>query len=152
MWYNNNNYNYDKFNNKFNKFNNILLFLNSSSHVFISGHHVTSDTGTGIVHTAPAHGLDDFNICKYHHVITLPGSATNTTNNNDTNNVTMQEHSSSQIPIVSLPADIPKYELKEDVDEDGCYYKNVWTERLQGKDVLKEGTKEVVCRCRVIHA
>ena len=126
-----------------------VSLLTSSSHVFISGHHVTSDTGTGIVHTAPAHGLDDFNICKYHHVITLPGVAaaatTTTTTTNNNNNMAMQEHSSSQIPVVTLPADIPKYELKEDVDEDGCYYKNVWTERLQGKDVLKEGTSEVVC-------
>ena len=124
----------------------IISLLNSSSHVFISGHHVTSDTGTGIVHTAPAHGLDDFNICKYHHVITLPGATTTAPTNATTNDddMTMQEHSSSQIPVVTLPADIPKYELKEDVDEDGCYYKNVWVERLQGKDVLKEGTSEVV--------
>ena len=123
-----------------------ISLLNFSSHVFISGHHVTSDTGTGIVHTAPAHGLDDFNICKYHHVITLPGAETTTSEASHASNdhMTMQEHPSSQIPIVTLPADIPKYELKEDVDEDGCYYKNVWTERLQGKDVLKEGTNEVV--------
>ena len=30
----------------------------------IPGNHVTNDTGTGFVHTAPAHGLDDFNIGK----------------------------------------------------------------------------------------
>ena len=30
----------------------------------IPGDHVTNDTGTGFVHTAPAHGLDDFNIGK----------------------------------------------------------------------------------------
>ena len=42
-------------------------------HTVIAGHHVTSDTGTGIVHTAPAHGLDDFNICVYHNVIQVPG-------------------------------------------------------------------------------
>ena len=74
-----------------------------------------------------------------------PIISTTTTTTNNNNNMAMQEHSSSQIPVVTLPADIPKYELKEDVDEDGCYYKNVWTERLQGKDVLKEGTSEVVC-------
>ena len=57
----------------------ILLFsLFPRSHVFISGYHVTEDTGTGIVHTAPAHGLDDFNICKYHNVITIPDVADDT--------------------------------------------------------------------------
>ncbi len=30
----------------------------------ICGEHVTTDTGTGNVHTAPAHGLDDFNVAK----------------------------------------------------------------------------------------
>ena len=28
------------------------------------GHHVTTETGTGLVHMAPAHGEDDFYICK----------------------------------------------------------------------------------------
>jgi len=27
---------------------------------FLSGHHVTTDFGTGLVHTAPAHGPEDF--------------------------------------------------------------------------------------------
>jgi isoleucine--tRNA ligase len=110
----------------------ILLFsLFPRSHVFISGYHVTEDTGTGIVHTAPAHGLDDFNICKYHNVITIPDVADDTS-------------SSSSIPRVSIPDDIPHYVLKEDVDENGCYYSDVWTDRLHGKDVLTEGNKEVV--------
>ena len=26
--------------------------------------HVTTETGTGFVHTAPAHGVDDFNVCN----------------------------------------------------------------------------------------
>ena len=30
----------------------------------ICGEHVTTDAGTGLVHTAPAHGVDDFNIGK----------------------------------------------------------------------------------------
>ncbi len=30
----------------------------------IVGEHVTTDSGTGLVHTAPAHGVDDFNVCK----------------------------------------------------------------------------------------
>lgn len=32
----------------------------------LDGDHVTLDTGTGFVHTAPGHGVDDFNICKKH--------------------------------------------------------------------------------------
>lgn len=31
---------------------------------FLSGDHVTVDSGTGLVHTAPSHGLDDFDVCK----------------------------------------------------------------------------------------
>ncbi|MCR5225504.1 MAG: isoleucine--tRNA ligase [Alphaproteobacteria bacterium] len=30
----------------------------------IHGDHVETDAGTGLVHTAPGHGLDDFNVCK----------------------------------------------------------------------------------------
>lgn len=34
----------------------------------ILGDHVTTDAGTGAVHTAPAHGADDFNVCKAHNI------------------------------------------------------------------------------------
>ncbi|MDR0968526.1 MAG: isoleucine--tRNA ligase [Holosporaceae bacterium] len=30
----------------------------------IHGDHVETDAGTGLVHTAPGHGVDDFNVCK----------------------------------------------------------------------------------------
>jgi len=30
----------------------------------IHGDHVTTEAGTGLVHTAPGHGIDDFNVCK----------------------------------------------------------------------------------------
>lgn len=34
--------------------------------VLIVGEHVTNESGTGLVHTAPGHGVDDFNVCcKY---------------------------------------------------------------------------------------
>ena len=32
----------------------------------IAGDHVTVDVGTGFVHTAPGHGLEDFEVCKIH--------------------------------------------------------------------------------------
>ena len=38
-------------------------YLNRDS-LIISGNHVTTDAGTGIVHTAPGHGLEDYAVCK----------------------------------------------------------------------------------------
>lgn len=32
----------------------------------IAGDHVTTEAGTGFVHTAPGHGLEDFDVCKLH--------------------------------------------------------------------------------------
>ena len=32
--------------------------------LIILGDHVTTETGTGCVHTAPGHGVDDFNVCR----------------------------------------------------------------------------------------
>lgn len=29
----------------------------------LTGEHVVTDTGTGIVHTAPGHGLEDYTVC-----------------------------------------------------------------------------------------
>lgn len=40
-------------------------FLAQSS-LLLNGDHVSLDAGTGCVHTAPAHGADDFDICKKH--------------------------------------------------------------------------------------
>ena len=37
-------------------------FLKRKS-LFISGSHVTDEMGTGLVHTAPAHGMDDYHAC-----------------------------------------------------------------------------------------
>lgn len=34
----------------------------------ILGDHVTTDSGTGFVHTAPAHGVEDFQVCKQYHI------------------------------------------------------------------------------------
>jgi len=34
----------------------------------ICGEHVTTDVGTGNVHTAPAHGVDDYNVAKHYHL------------------------------------------------------------------------------------
>jgi len=52
--------------------------LMTASHPFydrdslvILGDHVTVDTGTGCVHTAPGHGVDDFNVCKMYPQISM---------------------------------------------------------------------------------
>ena len=37
----------------------------------LHGDHVTTEAGTGCVHTAPAHGLDDYFICKKHGIETF---------------------------------------------------------------------------------
>ena len=49
-----------------NKFENMTVFhpfINRNSLIII-GDHVTLDAGTGCVHTAPGHGIEDFEICK----------------------------------------------------------------------------------------
>lgn len=42
------------------------LYKNQRSLPFYSGDHVLSTKGTGLVHTAPAHGFDDFLISLKH--------------------------------------------------------------------------------------
>ena len=45
-------------------------FINRKS-VLLHGDHVTTETGTGCVHTAPAHGMDDHIICKKNNLSTI---------------------------------------------------------------------------------
>lgn len=35
----------------------------------LCGTHVTDDAGTGIVHTAPAYGVEDYQICRDYNII-----------------------------------------------------------------------------------
>jgi len=37
--------------------------LTTNIHPVVAGDFVSTDTGTGLVHTAPAHGLDDYRVC-----------------------------------------------------------------------------------------
>ena len=39
--------------------------------ILIHGDHVTIETGTGCVHTAPAHGIDDYFVCKKYNLDTI---------------------------------------------------------------------------------
>lgn len=43
----------------------------------ILGDHVTIDAGTGFVHTAPAHGVDDYQVCKKYNIEVLNPVASN---------------------------------------------------------------------------
>lgn len=43
----------------------------------ILGDHVTTDSGTGFVHTAPAHGVDDYQACKKYNIEILSPVASN---------------------------------------------------------------------------
>ena len=45
-------------------------FLERKS-VLLHADHVTTETGTGCVHTAPAHGMDDYLICKKNNIETI---------------------------------------------------------------------------------
>ncbi|MCL2546938.1 MAG: isoleucine--tRNA ligase [Oscillospiraceae bacterium] len=58
---------------KGNELEHIVLqhpFLDRDSLV-IMGEHVTTESGTGCVHTAPGHGVDDFNVCQSYGLETI---------------------------------------------------------------------------------
>lgn len=42
--------------------------LNHQTNPIIDGHHVTAESGTGLVHTAPGHGMEDYEVCLAHHI------------------------------------------------------------------------------------
>jgi isoleucyl-tRNA synthetase len=49
--------------------------LNGRISKVIGGDHVTTQSGTGLVHTAPGHGMEDFEACKHNGIteILCPG-------------------------------------------------------------------------------
>jgi isoleucyl-tRNA synthetase len=57
--------------------NPIKLTNAPSIYPFITGDHVTTQSGTGLVHTAPGHGMEDFVICKEHGIqeVKCPGNS-----------------------------------------------------------------------------
>ncbi len=55
---------------KLNDIDLIHPFLDRKS-VVLHADHVTTETGTGCVHTAPAHGMDDYLICKKNNIDTI---------------------------------------------------------------------------------
>jgi Isoleucyl-tRNA synthetase len=63
-------------------FNATHPYLDRNS-LIISGDHVTTDAGTGIVHTAPGHGLEDYAVCKENGIDVLNPVKGNGTYNED---------------------------------------------------------------------
>lgn len=47
--------------------------INNLKSIVVYGDHVTDDSGTGIVHIAGGHGVDDFNICKNNNLEIIVG-------------------------------------------------------------------------------
>ncbi len=43
-------------------------FYSDRESVVVLGEHVTLEQGTGAVHTAPAHGMEDFEVCQAYHI------------------------------------------------------------------------------------
>ena len=56
--------------NKLSDIDLIHPFLDRKS-ILLHADHVTTETGTGCVHTAPAHGMDDYLICKKNNIDTI---------------------------------------------------------------------------------
>ena len=50
---------------------NLLHPFMERKSVLLHGDHVTTEAGTGCVHTAPAHGMDDYFICKKNNIETF---------------------------------------------------------------------------------
>lgn len=85
----------------------------------LPGDHVTSDAGTGFVHTAPAHGEDDFNVWM-REVVGRGGAGS----------------SDDQLVIRDGSTGI-----REIVDPDGCYTEDV-PEALRGLDIIRTSGKK----------
>lgn len=50
--------------------------LNNGTMPIIGGDHVTAESGTGLVHTAPGHGMEDYEVCLEHNIEMMsPGTA-----------------------------------------------------------------------------
>ncbi|GAA5862969.1 hypothetical protein JCM3774_006704 [Rhodotorula dairenensis] len=102
--------------------------LSTSTRPIIPADYVTATTGTGLVHTAPAHGVEDWEAWRAYHIAQLE-----------------EEGPSGDQPAAvpdtlcavdadgKLDATLREMGLDEDV-----------VERLIGKDILRDGTAEVI--------
>ncbi|MCI4644958.1 MAG: isoleucine--tRNA ligase [Hyphomonadaceae bacterium] len=90
----------------------------------IPGEHVTADAGTGFVHTAPAHGEDDFEVWK-------------DTEIHRRENRAALESASQEFQRIRESDDA----IREIVDADGCYTSDL-PERLRGLDIIRTSGKK----------
>src|SRR3569832_151148 len=95
----------------------------------LPGDHVTADTGTGFVHTAPGHGEEDFVLMTE----TFPGYAAN---NPDAFNVVKEDGSfNAHVPLFA-----GKFILSRDGKKDGDANKSVITALTDAARLLAQGT------------
>ncbi|HEY0302835.1 MAG TPA: isoleucine--tRNA ligase [Rhizomicrobium sp.] len=95
----------------------------------LPGDHVTADTGTGFVHTAPGHGEDDFNLMT----ATFPGYAAR---NPDAFNVVKEDGAfSAHVPLFA-----GKFILSRDGKKDGDANKSVIAALIESGKLLAQGT------------
>jgi len=95
----------------------------------LPGEHVTADTGTGFVHTAPGHGEEDFVLMTE----TFPGYAAS---NPDAFNVVKEDGSfSAHVPLFA-----GKFILSRDGKKDGDANKSVIAALIDAGKLLAQGT------------
>ena len=89
----------------------------------IEGDHVTSDAGTGFVHTAPAHGDDDYNVWQNHE------------------RFRELSHVFYGGPeLARFRTDVVDHSIRDIVDADGCYTSDV--PRFAGLDIIRTSGKK----------
>jgi len=95
----------------------------------LPGDHVTADTGTGFVHTAPGHGEEDFELILHH----FPDYART---NPDAFNVVKEDGSFS----ANVPLFAGKFILSRDGKKDGDANKSVIAALIEAGALLAQGT------------
>lgn len=113
--------------------------LTGTLHPVLAGDFVSTDAGTGLVHTAPAHGLDDYKACRRegiavlslgnHFVFLFSTSPSFFGSDND-----REFYLSSFVCLLVCPLI---------VDERGCYMANAGPD-LAGLSVIDKGTAKVI--------
>ncbi|KAA1097293.1 isoleucine-tRNA ligase [Puccinia graminis f. sp. tritici] len=89
--------------------------FNSSDLPIFCANHVTVESGSGLVHTAPSHGLEDF----YAYT-----------------NFMKTQRPSESLSLIEVVDDQGKFNCQDPIE---------WSRRLHGKAALEDGNNEVIC-------
>jgi isoleucyl-tRNA synthetase len=89
--------------------------FNSSDLPVFCANHVTVESGSGLVHTAPSHGLEDF------HAYTT---------------FMKTQRPSESLTLIEVVDDQGKFNFQDPTE---------WSRRLHGKAALEDGNNEVIC-------